>query len=327
MSLGLIVTLVFLVSVSAIVGVLVLLSGRSEAALRRQVAGRLREVSGPAATKPEVAESNPLVKTVSVGALPTVERVAKNTAPGSAMQLWLEQSGLRVSLSGLLLMSVVVAAAIFFGGTFLGFRMTIVGAVAALASLVPFGVVRQKRAARLRKFEEHFPEALDLMSRAVRAGHAFSAGLKMAADEVDDPVGPEFRKTFDEQNFGLPLSESLDNLIRRVPVLDVRFFATAVLIQRDTGGNLAEILDKLSGVVRERFMILRQVRTHTAHGRLTGYVLMALPAFLAIALTFINPDHMNLLFREQIGRMLIMAAIVMQAIGYVWIKKVVKIEV
>ena len=300
MSLGLIVTLVFLVSVSAIVGVLVLLSGRSEAALRRQVAGRLRDVSGPAATKPEVAESNPLVKTVSVGALPTVERVAKNTAPGSAMQLWLEQSGFRVSLSG---------------------------AVAALASLVPFGVVRQKRDARLRKFEEHFPEALDLMSRAVRAGHAFSAGLKMAADEVDDPVGPEFRKTFDEQNFGLPLSESLDNLIRRVPVLDVRFFATAVLIQRDTGGNLAEILDKLSGVVRERFMILRQVRTHTAHGRLTGYVLMALPAFLAIALTFINPDHMNLLFRKQIGRMLIMAAIVMQAIGYVWIKKVVKIEV
>ena len=327
MSLGVIVTLVFLVSVSAIVGVFVFLSGRSEAALRRQVAGRLREVSGPAATTREVAESGPLVKTVSVGALPTVEKVAKNTARGSAMQLWLEQSGLRISLSGLLLISAGVAAVVFFGGTFLGFPAIIVSAVAAVASLSPFGVVRQKRIARLRKFEEHFPEALDLMSRAVRAGHAFSAGLKMAAEEVDDPVGPEFRKAFDEQNFGLPLSESLDNLIRRVPLLDIKFFATAVLIQRDTGGNLAEILDKLAGVVRERFMILRQVRTHTAHGRLTGYVLMALPAFLAIALTFINPDHMNLLFREQIGRMLIMASVVMQVIGYVWIKQVVKIEV
>ena len=192
---------------------------------------------------------------------------------------------------------------------------------------MPIGVVHRRRAARLRKFEEHFPEALDLISRAVRAGHAFSAGMKMAAEEVDDPVGPEFRKTFDEQNFGLPLKESLDNLMIRVPLLDVQFFSTAVLIQRDTGGNLAEILDNLASVVRERFKILRQVRVHTAHGRMTGYVLMALPAFLAVALSIINPEHMNDLFRERTGQMLLIVAIVMQAIGFVWINRVVKIEV
>jgi hypothetical protein len=114
---------------------------------------------------------------------------------------------------------------------------------------------------------------------------------------------PEFRKTFDEQNFGLPLKDALDNLTARIPLLDVRFFATAVLIQRETGGNLAEILENLAHVVRERFKILRQVRVYTAHGRLTGWVLLALPvAFLAIALMFINPDHMNLLFRERMGQ-------------------------
>jgi len=123
------------------------------------------------------------------------------------------------------------------------------------------------------------------------------------------------------------LKESFNNLCERIPLLDVRFFATAVLIQRETGGNLSEILDNLANVVRERFKIRRQIRVHTAHGRFTGYVLMALPAFLAIALSFINPEHMNLLFEEKIGHMMIVACLVMQAIGFIWIKQVIKIEV
>jgi tight adherence protein B len=179
----------------------------------------------------------------------------------------------------------------------------------------------------MRKFEEEFPEALDLIARALKAGHAFATGLKMVADEMEEPVGPEFRKTFDEQNFGLPMKDALENLTERIPSLDVRFFATAVLIQRETGGNLSEILENLAHVVRERFKILRQVRVYTAHGRMTGYVLLALPAVLCIALSFINPDHMNLLFRERMGQMLLMTALIMQAIGYFWIRQVVKIEV
>jgi tight adherence protein B len=197
---------------------------------------------------------------------------------------------------------------------------------AAGFALVP-AMLRYKRTNRLYKFEEHFPEALDLLSRAIRAGHAFSAGMKMVADELGEPVGPEFRKAFDEQNYGLPLKESFNNLCERIPLLDVRFFATAVLIQRETGGNLSEILDNLANVVRERFKIRRQVRVHTAHGRFTGYVLMALPAFLAIALSFINPEHMNLLFEEKLGHLMIVVCIVMQAVGFIWIKQVIKIEV
>jgi tight adherence protein B len=151
--------------------------------------------------------------------------------------------------------------------------------------------------------------------------------MKMAADELSDPVGPEFRKAFEEQNYGLPLKESLNNLAVRVPLLDVRFFATAVLIQRETGGNLSEILDNLAAVVRERFKIRRQIRVHTAHGRFTGYVLLGLPAFLGLALSMMNPEHMDMLFKDRIGQAVIVAAIVMQVIGWFWITRIVKIEV
>ena len=165
------------------------------------------------------------------------------------------------------------------------------------------------------------------MSRALKAGHAFQTSMGMVADEMKEPVGPEFRKTFDQQNYGLPLRDALLQMSERVPLLDVRFFVTAVLIQRETGGNLAEILENLAHVVRERFKILRQVRVHTAHGRFTAWVLLALPAFLALALMYLNPDHMKLLFTEPMGRMMLGLTVVLQTTGYFWIRKVIKIEV
>src|SRR5262245_59136256 len=149
----------------------------------------------------------------------------------------------------------------------------------------------------------------------------------MVAEELPAPVGVEFKKTFEQQNFGLPLNEALNDLAARMPLMDVRFFATAIAIQRDTGGNLAEILDNLAAVVRERFKILRQVRVHTAHGCFAGYVLVVLPAVAAIWLSLINPAHMNLLFQEHMGRMMIGDTMVMQTVGYVWIRQVIKIEV
>jgi tight adherence protein B len=200
--------------------------------------------------------------------------------------------------------------------------------VAALAGFVlPFLWLKRKATTRMRRFEEQFPEALDLLSRAIRAGHAFQTALGMVGSELPAPVGPEFKRTFDQQNFGLPLRDALNEMAERVTVLDVKFFVTAVLIQRDTGGNLSEILDNLAHVVRERFKIQRQVRVHTAHGRLTGYVLLALPAALAIALTFINPDHMHTLFNERSGQEMVIGAIVMQTVGFFWIRHVIKIEV
>jgi tight adherence protein B len=296
--------------------------------LQRKLESRLEEVSKPVESN-ESAEGKlkTLFKDEREGPLPALDRMAKGSAQGTALRRWLEQTGTRTTVSGVLLMG--AASAVVFGFIVAmavrGMWGLIAGGVLGFA--VPFMILNVKRNKRLHKFEEEFPEALDLIARALKAGHAFATGLKMVADEMDDPVGPEFRKTFDEQNFGLPLKDALDNLTHRVPSLDVRFFATAVLIQRETGGNMAEILENLAHVVRERFKILRQVRVYTAHGRMTGYVLLALPAVLCIALSFINPDHMNLLFRERIGQMLLMTAVVMQTIGYFWIRQVVKIEV
>jgi tight adherence protein B len=293
---------------------------------QRQLDERLSEVTAPA-DAPEAKDGEALVKGRHDGPLPAIDRFVAGSVRGSALGTWVEQSGVKLSISALLLIS-IFCAAIF--GLIVAMALHLqVGWVlgGALGFALPWIVLRIKRTRRLRAFEEAFPEALDLMSRALKAGHAFATGLKMVADEMPEPVGPEFRKTFDQQNFGLPLKDALASLTARIPLLDVRFFSTAVLIQRETGGNLSEILENLAHVVRERFKILRQVRVYTAHGRLTGYVLLALPAFLAIALAFINPDHMQLLFRERIGHMLLGAAAVMQMVGYFWIKQVVKIEV
>jgi tight adherence protein B len=273
------------------------------------------------------APSATLLKASDTGALPAFERMMAGTTRGSAIGRWIEQSGMRVSLSGVFLMAVGLGVVMAMVATMVTRTPMAMPLGFALGFALPFLLLRMKRTRRLRKFEEEFPEALDLIARALKAGHAFATGLKMVADEMEEPVGPEFRKTFDEQNFGLPLKDALENLTLRIPILDVRFFATAVLIQRETGGNLSEILENLAHVVRERFKILRQVRVYTAHGRLTGYVLLALPAFLGVALSFINPEHMNLLFRERMGQMMLIAAMVMQFIGYMWIKQVVKIEV
>ena len=323
MPLQVIVGLVFLVVTAAVMGIFVLISRRSSS-VDKTLEKRLSEATG--ITSQAVADAT-LLRTEPTGPLPNIERAARRALKGSSFELWLEQSGTGLSVSACILISLGLALMLgFVTFRFVRAPWSIALGFAIGLCLVP-AYLRQKRAARLYKFEETFPEALDLLSRGVRAGHAFTAGIKMVSYELVDPVGPEFRKAFDEQNFGLPLKESLNNLCLRVPLLDVRFFSTAVLIQRETGGNLSEILDNLAAVVRERFKIRRQVRVHTAHGRFTGYVLMALPAFLALALSFINPDHMSLLFEERMGQMMIVASIIMQAVGFMWIKRVIKIEV
>ena len=319
--------LVFALVAGSIVGVCFLAMGTPGATLRRRVQDRLQQIGLPGEGGQNQTAAGGLIKTRPAGPLPTVDRVAGRTSRGFKVERWIQQSGAKMSISAVLLMSFGASSGITLLAWMLVGQWGVAFAAGVAGLVVPVIVLRKRRGDRLHKFEEQFPEALDLISRALRAGHAFSAGLKMAADELDDPVGPEFRETFDEQNFGLPLKDALNNLSDRVPILDVRFFATAVLIQRETGGNLSEILDNLAHVVRERFKILREVRVHTAHGRLTGYVLVALPAVLVVTLLFINPDQVNLLFRERMGQMMLTAAIVLQIIGYVWIKQVVKIEV
>ena len=293
--------------------------------MRRKLDTRLQELTQ--SDKPEAQSTAALLKSLNGGPLPALDKAFGQTVRGKSIAAWIEQSGAKVSLSAVLLMASFAGVAVAFLALMFSRAPMSMPIGFALGFSVPFMVLKTKRGRRMRAFEEQFPEALDLIGRALKAGHAFATGLKMVADEMPEPVGPEFRKTFDEQNFGLPMKDALENLTMRIPLLDVRFFATAVLIQRETGGNLSEILENLAHVVRERFKILRQVRVYTAHGRLTGYVLLALPAFLSVALMFINPEHMNLLFRERMGQLMLMGAIVMQTFGFLWIKQIVKIEV
>jgi len=294
--------------------------------LQRKLDQRLQEISMPEAAAEEGAEQG-ILKTKHEGMLPSLDRMFGGTAKGSALGRWIDQSGLKTSLSTVLAASLAFAIGMAILTNMLIAHPFAMMLGAALGFAMPWWFVSYKRTRRLRKFEEDFPDGLDLIARALKAGHAFATGLKMVADEMDEPVGPEFRKTFDEQNFGLPMKDALQNLTERIPSLDVRFFSTAVLIQRETGGNLAEILENLGHVVRERFKILRQVRVYTAHGRFTGWVLLALPVVLCVALAFINPEHMDLLFRERIGQFLLMVALVLQVTGYLWIRHVIKIEV
>ena len=319
------VLLAFLVGVGFVMGGYTALTKLPTILLQRKLGTRLQEVSQP--QEVEETPAKKLVKVQQEGPLPVVDRFLGTTTRGSALGQWIDQSGMKLSLSGILLIAFGLAALFALIAAMVARTPVAMPVGAALGFAIPFVFLSFKRTRRMRAFEEQFPEGLDLISRALKAGHAFATGLKMVADEMPEPVGPEFRKTFDEQNFGLPLKDALDNLTVRVPLLDVRFFATAVLIQRETGGNLSEILENLAHVVRERFKILRQVRVYTAHGRFTGYVLLALPAVLCIALSFINPEHMNLLFRERMGQMMLLGALGLQTVGYLWIKQVIKIEV
>ncbi|HQX83250.1 MAG TPA: type II secretion system F family protein [Vicinamibacterales bacterium] len=182
------------------------------------------------------------------------------------------------------------------------------------------------RSRRLLRFEEQLPDAVDLIARALRAGHGLTTGLEMVALELEDPISTEFRVLYDEQNFGLTLQQAMRNFAERVPLLDARFFVTAVLTQREAGGNLAEVLDNLARVIRERFRVKRQIRVISTHGRLTGWVLVLLPPTLALGMFLISPNHLQTLVRDPIGVRMIIAAVVLQITGTLIIRRIVNVE-
>ena len=317
---------VFLLVTGSIIGIYYAITWLPGHLAARRLDQRLHDVSfGAADVDPK--DDATVVKHALEGPLPGIDRLLSKSGLGSGLAGMIATSGVKTTPSAIIMMSVLMAVAVGFTTSLFVANPFGAPLAALVAAVAPFFYLSHRKTKRMKRFEEQFPEALDMLSRAIRAGHAFQTAMGMVADELPDPVGPEFKKTFDQQNYGLPLKDALNELSERLKMLDVRFFVTAVMIQRDTGGNLAEILDNLAHVVRERFKILRQVRVHTAHGRFTGYVLLALPAALAVALQFINPEHMGLLLHERMGQMMLMGAIVMQTLGYFWIRKVIKIEV
>lgn len=193
-------------------------------------------------------------------------------------------------------------------------------------AFVPYFMLRRKRSKRLGEFEENFSEAIDLLARSIKAGHALSTGLKVVVEEAPEPVCTEFRQVFEEQRYGMPLRESLLGLAGRIDLLDVRMFTTSVLIQRESGGNLAEILDGLSELIRERFRFRRQIKVHTAHGRMTGYVLAGAPIAAGVLLWSIDPEYMRPLFTEDLGQKMVGFALGWQLIGFYVIRRILQIE-
>ncbi len=249
--------------------------------------------------------------------LPFTERV----------QGMLDQADLSMKVSTF--MGLIAGLGLF--GIALGFLISkslIYGVVfGAVISTLPYGIARFKVKQRVKKFTAQFPDALELMSNSLRAGHAFTASIGLVAEEMADPISSEFRRVFEEQNYGMPLDDALQGLMKRVDSLDLKFFAIAVMIQKETGGNMAEILENIGHTMRERFKILGQVQTLTAQGRLSGWVLGFLPLGLGTALYLMNPHYMDPLFAPGKGRMLVGLAVGLQVTGFLLIRKIINIKV
>ena len=265
----------------------------------------------------------PVEQLSGVGQLNTLlGQMGRLTTP---LQRDITQAGLNVTVGTILLSAGCLALAVFFVVKMLTFSTLLGLGAGVLASFVPFIYIKQKKSSRLRKFEEQFPEAIDLIGRALRAGHAFTTGLAMAAEEIPKPVGEEFKLLYDRQNFGMPMPEAMKAFAARIPLIDARFFVTAVLTQRETGGNLGEVLDNLASVIRDRFKVKRQIRVHTAHGRITGWILAGMPPALAAAMFVMSPDHIKMLINDPLGVQMIIGALVLQIIGTLTIRKLVDI--
>jgi tight adherence protein B len=242
-------------------------------------------------------------------------------------ELLLYQAGLEWRVGTLILLMVLSGAAVFLLIT-LTLHRPLVGLVIGLVCcFIPYWWVKSKMTKRMNQFSEQLPDALDLMTSALRAGLSFPAALQLVAQESPEPLAQEFAVTFDEQNLGLDVKEALVNLTERVDSVDLRFFVTAVIIQRETGGNLAEIMESIARIIRERFRILGDVKSRTAHGRFTGLVLSILPIALGVLISVISPQYMMTFLTDKAGQYMLMAAAVMQIMGYIWIRKVIQIKV
>jgi tight adherence protein B len=268
-----------------------------------------------------------LLRDEQLSDIPALDSILRRSERVSAIQKTLAQAGMDLRAGNFLgicgLFSIV--------GVIIGYALSKQVQVAWVAMVIgcvlPYTYVTIKKNKRFEKFEELFPEAIDTLARAVRAGHAFTTALEMITNEVAEPVAGEFRQLYEEQKFGMPVRDALMNLTDRMPLVDVKFFVTAVMLQRETGGNLAEILDNLSYVIRERFKIQRQVRVYTAQGRLTMGLLMGMPPIIVTVMLVLNPSFIHPLFADPIGHTLLVLGITLQTIGYFVIRKIIRIQV
>jgi tight adherence protein B len=323
MSALLISLIVFVVVALAIFAVITLFDERRAQA--RLIKDRLATVQKAAEREPD--RELALVRDEQLSKIPAFDSLLRRSARVSAIQESLLQAGMKFRAGNFLVLYLICGGAAAFAAFVWSRNPAIAWAALIVAAFVPYGFVSYRRQKRFEKIEELFPEAIDTLARAVRAGHAFTTALEMISNEISEPLAGEIRQLFEEQKFGMPVRDALMNLTERVPLVDIKFFVTAVMLQRETGGNLAEILDNLSYVIRERFKIQRQVRVHTAQGRVTMLLLMGMPPTVVAVLSVFSPEYVDPLFHDKIGHALLVASIALQTVGYFVIRKVIKIQV
>lgn len=309
--------------VAALVGaVAFFMSGNREAEVEERLNALTTGTKGRG--KADGAQYKELLSSMRMEGTSTIE---KFVARYLNLQLLFEQANVSLSVPKFLAICAGLAAVGIFLPSVAGFSVMLGPVMAGTLAMLPIVWLLVKRKRRLKKFAAQLPEALELIARALRAGHSLAAGFNLVAQEMSDPIGGEFSRTFEEQNLGKPLDEALTGLTQRIPNLDLKFFATAIILQRQTGGDLAEILDKIGHLVRERFIIWGQVQALTGEGRLSGIVLLALPPALFAVVYRMNPDYLMLLFTDPLGKKMLVGGIVSQLLGALLIRKIVNIRV
>ena len=304
---------------------LFLLTSRKSDARRRLLNDRLAEAIRSSSNSTDVEVQ--LAREELLSEIPWLNRSLLKISVTSRLKKMIDQADLQVTVMRLVLFSLTAAALGFLAAAMISISLPIRVLFAVIAGVLPFLHVRNKRKKRLKKFLQLLPDALDLMSRGLSAGHAFTESLQMVATEMPEPIASEFRKTYDEQNLGLSLKLALENMIQRIPLLDLRMCVTAIMIQRETGGNLSELLEKVAYTIRERFRIMEDLKTLTLSSRWSAWLLCGLPIFMAIYMTLMNPQYMEVMWRDPRGHNLLFIAAVMQILGMLMVQKIMKIKI
>ena len=272
-------------------------------------------------------ELSAVLKNRMLSETPAIERLLLGIPRVNHLDRFLLQSGLEWSVAKLLLMSLLMGTTVYIALSFISVMQLLHLGIALAAAFLPFAYVQWKRRRRLRRMEQQLPDALDLVGRAMRAGHALPSGLHMVGQEMVDPIANEFRITNDEINFGVSMQQALTNLSERVPITDVRYFVVAVLVQREAGGNLTEVLDNLSKLIRNRLKFHAKIRVLTSEGRMSAWLLGCLPFAMALLLNFANHDFIAVLWTDPIGIKIANIVLGMMAVGAIWLYKLIQIRV
>jgi len=289
--------------------------------VRKRLSRSLEEETG------NTEDNSSLLKRQVLSDVPFLNQVLSTLPWLSKLQLAINQANMKYTPGFFILVTLTLGlvgylvSALFFNSAWLPLLL------ALGLSYMPYFHLLLKKKERMAKFEKQLPEALDLIARALKAGHAFTSGMKLVTEEFKDPIGPEFNEALDEVNFGSSVADALKNLTHRVECLDLKFFVVSVILQRETGGNLSEIIESLAHLIRERFKFRRKVRVLSAEGKLNAVILLILPFVLFAAVLFINPQYMQILILDPIGRAVSIAAIVMMVIGVFFVRRIIDVDV